>query len=354
MEEIVIFDYIENSTKKVEEVFLCFNFSMYRNEVQNRFINMRINGQLIPIIHSKHSDYLKILPKLYPIYKENGGEFKINYETEYWEEYSKGFKKGYSDFSMSLKADLSFNNDTKYIEQILRDTIKEPIKGCFHTLNIDGFQKKIMKLETFYNCGIFSGQVYRAWVFIVKANSLYKELLKKLFRDEISIFKYAHNHSDLSLKKLLNQSGKDKFTDITEIQKAIDSNSLKKQIAKVNNIKDLFREQYQERFIEFFEALKNENLLEHPRRISPFLIESYRLNNFPVNSINVLMDVFVDLKIFKSISNYGKAMNKSDALRVLRSYFGYKGGYNKSTEPGTKNKFYSDLYRIIEKIKDKF
>lgn len=354
MEEIVIFDYIENSNKKVEEVFLCFNFSMYWNEVQNRFINMRINGQLIPIIKSKFLDYHKILPKLYPIYKENGEEFKINYETEYWEEYSEGFKKGYSDFSQSLKADLSFNNDTKYIEQILRHTIIEPIKGSFHTLNIDGFQKKIMKLETFYNCGIISGQVYRAWVFIVKANSLYRELLKKLFRDEISVFKYAHTHNDLSLKKLLNQSGKDKFSDIIEIQQVINSNSLKKQITKVNNIKDLFREQYQEGFIEFFEVLKNENLVEHPRKISPFLIEPYRLNNYPVNSINVLLDVFVDLKIFKSISNYGKGMNKSDALKVLRSYFGYDTEYKKGTESRTKREFYSDLHRIIKKIKGKF
>lgn len=354
MEEIVIFDFIEDSQKRVEEVFLCFYYSIYNNDVQNRFINMRINGELIPIIKSKLLDYHRTLPKLYPVYKENGEEFKINYETEYWQEYSEGFKKGYSDFSKSLQADLSFNNDPKYIEQILIATIKEPIKGSFLIYTINGFQEKIIKLQTFYNCGIFSGEVYRAWVFIVKANSLYRELLKKIYKDDLIIFRYAYTHRDLSLGKLLDQSGKDRFRDNTEIHQVINSNSLKKQVIKVNNIKDLFREQYQERFIEFFEALKNENLLEHPKRISPFLIESYRLNNFPVNSINVLLDVFVDLKIFKSISNYGKAMNKSDALKVLRSYFGYDTEYKKGTESRTKREFYSDLHRIIKKIKGKF
>lgn len=354
MEEIVIFDFIESSQKRVEEVFLCFYYSICNNDVQNRFINMRINGELIPVIKSKWLDYHRTLPNLYPVYKDNGEEFKLNYETEYWQKYSEGFKKGYSDFTKSLREELPLDRNNKYMEQILIPIITEPIEVCFYDCRIIGVQEKIIKLETFYKCGIISGQVYRAWVYIVKANSLYKELIKKLFKDDLIIFKYAYTHNDFNLRKLLDQSGKDRFRDWSEIRLAIGSINLKKQVIKVNHIKDLFREEYQDGYMAFFEALKNESLTSHPRKSSPLLSESYKLNGYPVNSINVLLDVFVELKVFHTVANYGKLMNKSDALKVLRNFLGEYSEYKKATNPKTVQHFESDFFRILKKIKGDF
>lgn len=125
-------------------------------------------------------------------------EVKIDRKNIYpfFEEYGKGFEKGYNEFESKIKS-----NDNLFLvtnEQISHKVYSRIIgafnnnKGNFsYSVNInkrlEGFKNFIFKKQDFFESGINGGEFYKAWEIILNNPTIYEPIFNKAYQENKTI-----------------------------------------------------------------------------------------------------------------------------------------------------------------------